>query len=198
MKRISALLFVLCLVFTLTACSGQSKSAALIGGPDSKILVAYFSCTGNTGKVAEHIADILNGNLYEIVPEVPYTSAELEADNSSGRIAEEQYDEAARPAISVPVENMEDYDIVFLGYPIWWGDAPKIICTFLESYDFANKTIIPFCTSSRTGMGSSATDLHRYVPSSTHWLDGMRFPSSAARRAVVEWINELPLGVNKD
>ena len=193
MKRISALLFVLCLVFTLTACSGQSKSAALIGGPDSKILVAYFSCTGNTGKVAEHIADILNGDLYEIVPEVPYTSAELEADNSSGRIAEEQYDEAARPAISVPVENMEDYDIVFLGYPIWWGEAPRILCTFLEGYDFSGKTIIPFCTSSSTGIGDSAKHVHRYASGSPRWLEGVRFPSSVARRTVEEWIDELHL-----
>ena len=193
MKRITALAVVLCLFFALAACSNQTKEEASVGGPDSKILVAYFSCTGNTEKVAEHIAEELGADTYKIVPEEPYTSADLDNNNSSSRTTLEQNDDTSRPAISGSVENMEDYDIVFLGYPIWWGEAPKIIYTFLENYDFSDKIIIPFCTSGNVGIGSSAVNLHSSTPDSANWLDGTRFPSSAARQAVTEWINDLPI-----
>lgn len=195
MKRIALLVWALCLMLVLTGCSGLGKRKLAIGGADSKALVAYFSCTQNTGRVAEHIADIVGADLYEIVPQEPYTDEDLQSDGSSGRLAEEQYGENVRPAIAGSVENMEDYSIVFVGYPIWWGDAPKIICTFLESYDFSGKTIIPFCTSSSTGMGSSATDIHGSTSSSARWLDGTRFPSGAARRTVVDWLDEFTVRV---
>ena len=195
MKRIALLVWALCLMLVLTGCSGLGKRKLAIGGADSKALVAYFSCTQNTGRVAEHIADIVGADLYEIVPQEPYTDEDLQSDGSSGRLAEEQYGENVRPAIAGSVENMEDYSIVFVGYPIWWGDAPKIICTFLESYDFSGKTIIPFCTSSSTGIGSSATDIHGSTSSSARWLDGTRFPSGAARRTVVDWLDEFTVRV---
>ena len=195
MKRIALLVWALCLMLVLTGCSGLGKRKLAIGGADSKALVAYFSCTQNTGRVAEHIADIVGADLYEIVPQEPYTDEDLQSDGSSGRLAEEQYGENVRPAIAGSVENMEDYSIVFVGYPIWWGDAPKIICTFLESYDFSGKTIIPFCTSSSTGIGSSATDIHGSTSSSARWLDGTRFPSGAARRTVVDWLDEFMVRV---
>lgn len=193
MKKITALVLGLCLVFALAACSVQTKEAASTGGSDGKILVTYFSCTGNTEKVAQDIADELGADIYEIVPEEPYTSADLDSNDSSSRANLEQNDDASRPAISGSAENMEDYGIVFLGYPIWWGEAPKIIHTFLESYDFSGKTIIPFCTSGSVDIGSSATNLHDLTSDTANWLDGARFPSGAARQTVVEWIEDLPI-----
>ena len=121
--------------------SGQPTPAA-----DGKALVAYFSATNTTRPLAEYAAGVLDADLYEIVPEVPYTDADL-AYYTNGRADREQNDPAARPAISGSVDNMADYDVVFLGYPIWHGQAPRIISTFLESYDFTGKTIVPFCTS---------------------------------------------------
>ena len=108
---------------------------------DSKILVAYFSATGTTRPLAEYAAEILDADLYEIVPEDPYTEADLDY-YTGGRADQEQNDPSARPAISGSVENMADYDVVFLGYPIWHGQPPRIISTFLESYDFTGKTIL--------------------------------------------------------
>ena len=96
------------------------------------------------------------------------------------------------PAISGGVDNMEQYDVIFLGYPIWWGQAPKIISTFLESYDLSGKTIVPFCTSGSSGIGSSATNLHSLAGSAT-WLDGQRFSGSASRSTVESWVNGLGL-----
>ena len=193
MKRIAALILLLCLAVTFAACSSQTKETAAADETGDKILVAYFSCTGNTAKVAEYIANILEADTYEIVPEEPYTSADLNSNATTTRTSIEQNDENARPAISGSVENMENYNIVFLGYPIWWGEAPKIMLTFLESYDFSGKTIVPFCTSGNVDVGSSATNLHGSASGSPHWLDGTRFPSNAARQAIVEWIDELPI-----
>jgi multimeric flavodoxin WrbA len=115
-------------------------------------------------------------------------------DNSS-RASLEKNDPASRPAISGAVENMGKYDIVFLGYPIWWGQAPRIISTFLENYDFSKKTIVPFCTSGSSGIGSSSTNLHGLCADSTKWLSGARLPSGASRNDVVKWINELGLNI---
>ena len=123
------------------------------------VLVAYFSATGNTENIAEHLVSILDADLYEIVPQVPYTSEDLDYSNSDCRANQEQNDPTTRPAISGSVENMEDYEVIFLGYPIWWGDAPKIISTFLETYDFDGKTIVPFCTSGSSSIGGSVSDL---------------------------------------
>lgn len=193
MRKIIALLFALCLALTLTGCSGVKEEDAPIRDADLKVLVAYFSCTGNTGRVAEQIAETLGADAFEIVPETPYTNADLDANEPSGRAMTEQNDEDARPAMVGTVENMEDYDVVFLGYPIWWGEAPRILCTFLEGYDFTGKTIIPFCTSSNTGIGDSAKHVQRYASGSPRWQEGVRFPSSVARRTVEEWIDELHL-----
>ena len=121
--------------------------------------------------MAENAAEILNANLYEIVPEDPYTEEDL-AYYTNGRADQEQNDASARPAISGGVENMEKYDTIILGYPIWHGQAPRIISTFLESYDFSGKTIVPFCTSHSSGIGSSADNLHALCSDSVNWLDG--------------------------
>ena len=160
------------------------------------VLVAYFSATGNTENIAEHLQTILHADLYEIVPEVPYTSADLNYSNSDCRANQEQNDPTARPAISGGVENMEDYDVIFLGYPIWWGDAPKIISTFLESYDFDGKTIVPFCTSGSSSIGSSADALEDLTQGTT-WLEGQRFSGSASQETVSQWVDALDLDLGQ-
>ena len=156
------------------------------------VLVAYFSATGNTENIAEHLQAILDADLYEIVPEVPYTSEDLNYSNDDCRANQEQNDPNARPAIDGSVDNMEDYEVIFLGYPIWWGDAPKIISTFLESYDLTGKTIVPFCTSGSSGIGSSASALES-LTSGAQWLDGQRFPGSASQDTVAQWVDGLGL-----
>ena len=159
---------------------------------DHKVLVAYFSATGTTKGVAEHIANGLNADIYEIVPEDPYTDADLNYNDNNSRTTIEMNDPNARPAISGSVENMEQYDIIFVGYPIWWGEAPRIVSTFMESYDFSGKTIVPFCTSGGSGMGSSASNLERLTSGAT-WLDGRRLNGSDSQDTVMEWVNGLGL-----
>ena len=161
---------------------------------DGRALVVYFSCTNTTKGVAEHIASVTESGMYRIEPEEPYTSADLNYNNSSSRANREQNDPSARPAIAGSLENLSDYDIVFLGYPIWWGKAPKIIFTFLESYDFTGKTIVPFCTSHSSGIGSSDTDLHALAAQAT-WMQGRRFGGNASESDVREWIESLNLNL---
>ena len=127
--------------------------------------------------VAEHIANGLNADLYEIVPEELYTEADLNYNDDNSRSTIEMNDPSARPAISGSVENMEQYDIVFIGYPIWWGEAPRIVSTFMESYDFSGKTIVPFCTSGSSGIGSSDSNLEQ-LTSGADWLAGRRLNGS--------------------
>lgn len=159
---------------------------------ESKILVAYFSATGTTEGVAEHIANGLNADIYEIVPEEPYTDADLDYNDNNSRTTIEMNDPDARPAISGSVENMEQYYTVFIGYPIWWGEAPRIVSTFVESYDFSGKTIVPFCTSGGSDMGSSATNLEQ-LTNGAQWLSGERLSGSDSQDEVMEWVNSLGL-----
>lgn len=161
---------------------------------EHKILVAYFSATGTTKGVAEHIANGLNADIYEIVPEEAYTDADLDYNDNNSRTTIEMNDPDARPAISGSVENMEQYDIIFVGYPIWWGEAPRIVSTFMESYDFSGKTIVPFCTSGGSGIGSSASNLERLTSGAT-WLDGQRLNGSDSQDTVMEWVNSLELNL---
>lgn len=163
---------------------------------EHKILVAYFSATGTTKGVAEHIANGLNADIYEIVPEEAYTDADLDYNDNNSRTTIEMNDPDARPAISGSVENMEQYDIIFVGYPIWWGEAPRIVSTFMESYDFSGKTIVPFCTSGGSGIGSSASNLERLTSGAT-WLDGQRLNGSDSQDTVMEWVNSLDLYLGK-
>ena len=157
-----------------------------------KILVAYFSCTGSTEKIAGYIAEELGADVFRITPETPYTSDDLNYSDSSTRATREQNDPSARPAIASFPENIDDYDVIFLGYPIWWGQAPKIMYTFAENYDLSGKTIVPFCTSGSSGIGSSAVNLSFCAPDA-RWLDGMRFSAGASRESVTEWVNGLEL-----
>lgn len=162
----------------------------------SRILVAYFSATNTTKGVAEHIANGLGAELYEIVPEEPYTDADLDYNDDSSRSTIEMNDPDARPVISGSVENMDQYDIVFLGYPIWWGEAPRIVSTFVESYDFSGKTIVPFCTSGGSGMGSSATNLEQLTSGAT-WLEGQRLNGGDSQDTVMEWVKGLGLDLGE-
>lgn len=126
---------------------------------NSTILVAYFSATGHTKKLAEEVSNHFNATLYEIEPKEKYTTADFDYSNSSSRSSMENSNDDARPEIKTNVSNIEKYDTIILAYPIWWGKAPKIVYTFLESYDFSNKTIVPFCTSASSPLGSSASIL---------------------------------------
>lgn len=157
---------------------------------ESKTLVVYFSATGTTKPLAEYASEILSADIYEIVPEEPYTKADL-AYYTNGRADQEQNDASARPAISGNVENMEEYDTIVLGYPIWHGQAPRIINTFLESYDFSGKTIIPFCTSHSSGIGSSADNLHALCSEQTNWKPGRRFEAGTSMEQIEEWLLNL-------
>ena len=154
---------------------------------ETRTLVVYFSCTGTTKPLAEYAAEILGADLYEIVAEDPYTEEDL-AYYTGGRADQEQNDPASRPAISGSVENMDSYDTILIGYPIWHGQAPRIINTFLESYDFSGKTMVPFCTSHSSGIGSSATNLHRLCSDSAEWMEGRRFEAGTSRDAIEEWL----------
>ncbi|WP_418751560.1 flavodoxin [Frisingicoccus sp.] len=170
----------------------QPEETDIPDAQESKVLIAYFSATGTTKGVAEHIANGLNADIYEIVPEDPYTDADLDYNNNNSRATIEMSDPDVRPVISGSVENMEQYDIVFIGYPIWWGEAPRIISTFVESYDFSGKTIVPFCTSGGSGMGSSAANLEE-LTNGAQWISGQRLSGSDTRDTVMEWVNGLGL-----
>ena len=153
----------------------------------NKTLVVYFSAIGNTRALAQHAADILGAKLYEIVPAEPYTESDL-AYYTDCRADREQNDPTARPAISGGIDGMENYDTVFIGYPIWHGQAPRIISTFLESYDFSGKTIVPFCTSGSSPYSDSTI---KPLIFDANWVTGRRFPGGASRDTIESWINGL-------
>lgn len=133
----------------------------------STTLVAYFSATGTTARAAHAIADAIGADLYEIAPAEPYTSADLNWNDRASRSSREMNDESCRPAIAGTVENMDAYDTVFVGFPVWWYVEPRIIDTFLESYDFAGKTVVPFATSGGSGLGRAPQRMQRIAAGST-------------------------------
>ena len=161
----------------------------------SKVLIAYFSATGTTRPLAEYLADGLGADLYEIIPEEPYTDADLNYNDSGSRTSIEMNDPNSRPAISGSVEDIGQYDVVFVGYPIWWGDAPHILYTFMESYDWSGKTVIPFCTSGGSGIGSSGANLES-LTSGAVWMPGQRLNSGASQEDVMEWVGSLGLDLS--
>ncbi len=172
--------------------TNESENPVILEEQGTKMLVAYFSATNTTRGIAEHIANGLNADIYEIVPEEPYTDADLNYNDNNSRTTIEMNDPDVRPAISDSVEDMEQYAIVFIGYPIWWGEAPRIVSTFVESYDFSGKTIVPFCTSGGSGVGSSATNLEQ-LTDGADWLPGKRLNGSDSQDTVMEWVNGLGL-----
>lgn len=157
---------------------------------DSSCLVAYFSVTNNTEMVANTISSCLSSALYEIEPKVPYTREDIDYTNGDSRSSKEQNDPSSRPEIGSQTIDISSYETIFLGYPIWWGQAPKILYTFVESYDFSNKTIIPFCTSASSSIGSSATNLAKSA-STANWLEGKRFSSDAKESEITNWVESF-------
>ena len=157
-------------------------------GKDGTIVV-YFSRTGHTKPVAEYVAEELGADIYEIEARVPYTDDDIRYFTDC-RADREQNDPSARPEIAGELPDLSGYGAVYLGYPIWHGQAPRIICTFLESVDLSGKTVIPFCTSGSSPIGSSASDLHALTPGA-EWLDGRRFEIGAPREEVVRWLETV-------
>ncbi len=195
LRKIFGILTIVMALFGFASC-GYGGETIPPAGNGNKVLIAYFSCTGTTESIAKHIEGETNGTLYEIVPEVPYTADDLKY-YTNGRADKEQADPSARPEISGGVEDMEKYDVIFLGYPIWHGQAPRMVSTFLESYDFSGKTIVPFCTSHSSGIGSSDTSLHSLAPNA-EWVSGRRFSSGASQSAVADWIESLDIKLTPD
>ena len=152
-----------------------------------KTLVVYFSATGTTKGVAEQIASFTGADTYEITAAQPYTSDDLNYNDSDSRTTKEQNDKSARPEISSEKLDLAGYDTIYIGYPIWWGEEPRIMDTFVESYDFSGKTMIPFCTSGGSGIGSSGDNLEENAGSG-NWLEGERLSSSSD---IEDWINSL-------
>ena len=156
--------------------------------------MVYYSATGNTAQVAQYIADSTGGDLFEIQPVEPYTDDDLNWTNDNSRVSQEHADESLRDVelVADTVDNWDQYDTVFIGYPIWWGIAAWPVDGFVEANDFSGKTVIPFCTSSSSGLGQSGTLLEQAAGSGT-WLEGMRFRSSVSESDVTAWIESLGL-----
>lgn len=153
---------------------------------NKKMLVAYFSASGVTARAAARLSEAAGADLYEIKPEVPYSRADLDWTNKKSRSSVEMSDPASRPAIAGKVEGMEQYDVVFVGFPIWWYVAPTIINTFLESYDFSGKTIVPFATSGGSGMGKTNERLAPSCPGAA-LLKGKMLNGSLSREELKAW-----------
>ncbi len=156
----------------------------------SKTLVAYFSRTNNTEKIADDIVELTGAERYEMSAKVPYSDADIRYQDSECRANQEQNDKDFRTEIAEMPENLDAYDTIFLGYPIWWGEEPRIIDTFLEAYDFSEKTVIPFCTSGSSGIGQSEKRIASLVPIGRQ-LTGRRFAASASKDSVSEWMDSL-------
>ncbi len=198
---------VICLLLSLTACGAGSgtdsntepsatqpqaetpstEPSAETTEETAKTLVVYFSATGNTKSVAEEIVRLTGADLYEIVPADPYTDEDLNYNNNDCRANQEMNDASARPAIGSEVIDISTYDTVFVGYPIWWYAAPRIINTFVESYDFSGKTLIPFATSGGSGMGKSAEELKKFCPDA-EWKAG-KIINGLSDQEFADWAN---------
>lgn len=205
MKIKKALTFVLTAVFALSLLTGcqsnnettqtneQSQNTETeTSNQSGKTLVVYYSATGNTKAVAEMIAEETNGDLFEIQPQDPYSDEDLNWTDENSRVTREYENEDERNVelVSTTVDNWEDYDTVFVGYPIWWGIAAWPVNTFVENNDFDSKTVVPFCTSSSSGLGQSG-ELLAQAAGSGDWQEGQRFQSRTSASEVQEWLNEL-------
>ena len=178
----------LCIFMTMTSCSQSKKAEA---PQNHKILVAYFSATGTTRQAANDLAEAMGATVHEIVPEQPYTDADLDWRDSTSRSSTEMHNRSFRPAIADTLENIDDYDIVFIGYPNWWNTAPTIINTFIESHNMEGKTIVPFMTSGGGGIENSENDLHTAYPA-LNWGKGKLLNSYTAE-SLDSWKQELGL-----
>lgn len=197
------------MVFSFAACSSQtsgedqaqqpaasqSGDGSDAGGNDAgRTLVVYFSATGNTEEAANYIAEATGGDIFEIQPAEPYTDDDLNWTDDNSRVTREHEDESLRDVelVADTADNWDQYDTVFIGYPIWWGIAAWPVDTFVEANDFTGKTVIPFCTSSSSGIGQSG-QLLADLASTGDWQEGQRFSSGVSQDEVQEWIDGLGL-----
>lgn len=160
----------------------------------SKTLVAFFSASGSTRKLANTLAELISADVYEIKPATPYTGKDLNWNDSKSRSSVEMADINSRPALADTSAQISEYDTIFLGFPIWWYVAPHIVNTFLESYDFSGKTIILFATSGGSGFGDTLNQLKPSCAESTLWLQGKVFRGRADKDTLADWIKTLKLG----
>ena len=167
----------------------ESKAPAAKG----KILVAYFSATGNTRTLAENTAKALNADIYEIRPEVPYSKEDLNYNDESTRATVEQKNDSARPKLADKNAPIANYDTIVLAYPIWWGQAPRIMDTFVESYDFTGKKLTAVCTSGGSDIGTSADYLQKLTKGKAEWKAGKLFSPQAKAEEIKSWFNGLGL-----
>jgi len=184
MKNILSLFLV-----SLTFLAGFNAKAEENNMTDKKVLVAYFSATGTTAGVAKKLAAVTGGDLFKIKPKQPYTDADLNWHNEQSRSSVEMADKSSRPVIADKAEDMSKYDVIFVGFPIWWGREPSIIDTFMESYDFTGKTIIPFATSGSSDIGDSGNIMQSLIPQAKV-LSGKRFSSGVSENELKKWADE--------
>ena len=205
MKKITAVFFALLFMLCCAACGSEPQTAptsdtkatsaktdvpAETPAANGKTLVVYFSATGTTKGVAETIASVENADLYEIVPAQPYSDADLNWSDSSSRSTKEQNDKTARPQITSDAVTLDGVDTIYIGYPIWWGEEPRIMDTFVEQYSFDGITVVPFCTSGGSGIGRSGKNLAE-LAGSGNWLDGDRLRAGMSESDVQSWIDGL-------
>ena len=194
MKRLTALLMSLALALGLAGCSAPSS---LEGVDLDNALVVYFSATGNTGEAAGYIAGAIGADVFEIVPADPYTSEDLTWTDPESRVSTEHDARVAGETVTVELtqttpDNWDSYDTVFIGYPIWWGEAAWPVDTFVQSNDFTGKTVIPFCTSASSSIGESGRLLAE-LAGAGDWMEGQRFRSSVSESDVQTWLDGLDL-----
>ena len=190
-KMLSVLLVLILIVSCLSmALAEEGAAPAETAKSDSHILVVFFSATGTTRGVAEKLAEGLSADLYEIVPEEPYTDADLNYNDSGSRTSIETDDPTCRPAIAGELPDLSAYDTVLIGYPIWWGDVPRIVSNFVENVDLTDKTLAVFFTSGGSGLGSSMKHLEEQAGAGI-WLEGKRFTAHATVEELVNWAKGL-------
>ena len=185
MKKIAMMLAAL-LTISLSACSQGNKKE---NKEMKKVLVAYFSASGVTEGVAKQLAEVTGGDLHNIQPAQPYTDADLDWRDKQSRSSVEMKDKSSRPAITNKLANMQDYDVVYVGFPIWWYTAPTIINTFMESYDFKGKTVIPFATSGGSSIKKACEDLKTAYPE-VNWKEG-KLLNRTSKKELDTWVKGL-------
>jgi flavodoxin len=182
MKKIVMMMAAL-LAMSLSACSQKKESKEM-----KKVLVAYFSASGVTKGVAQQLAEVTGGTLHEIKPAQPYTDADLDWRDKQSRSSVEMQDKSSRPAITDKLKNMQDYDIIYVGFPIWWYTCPTIINTFMEAYDFKGKTVIPFATSGGSSIKKACEDLKAAYPD-VKWKEG-KLLNQATKKDLEDWVKK--------
>ncbi len=187
MKKLISMLIALMLCLSF-ACAEEDDTA--FAPTESNILVACFSATGNTWPLAQYAAEYLNADLFRIEAEIPYTDADLNYNNDACRANQEMGDDSSRPALAATVENMKQYDTVILAFPIWWGQAPRIIETFIEAHDLSGKTVLTFCTSGSSGFGRTGKILAALTDDTVNWIEGSRLSASTTAEEMAAWLTE--------